>query len=146
MTPALFIDVPNVIKTRSKQSFPIHRSDWFLTEETLSTIKKYTDSNYRVFLIGNYSDIPVKKHDPNPIENLFVAIATHIEKELKLPPNNIGFDYATDRECFDYLPLPGLFYSLAVDHELLLGYSFVITTINLGKFIQQYSSVKPINL
>lgn len=144
MNNALFIDVANLIKTKSKQTFPLHREDWLLTDNIKDTIKKYTDLNFKVFLIGNHPDIPVRKHEPNPIENLYESIAQGIEKDLKLKPNTISFDYCTDKESFDYLPLPGLFYNLAIEHEILLGYSFILTIPNLGEFIQSYSSVKPI--
>lgn len=146
MYSALFLDIPNLIKTNSRQVFPIHREDWILPTEVKDIIKKHLDLNYKVFLIGNYSDVPVRKTDKDPINSLFTAISISLEKEFKMKPNSINFDYATDTEGFDYLPLPGLFYSLASDYEILLSYSSVVTNVILGKFIQQYSSVKPIIL
>lgn len=146
MHSALFIDVPNILKTHSKRPFPIHREDWFISDEVYDIIRKHTDLNFKVFLIGNYSNIPVRKREPNPIENLFTNIAETIEKKMGMTPNSIHFDYATDTESFDHLPLPGMLYNLGTEHEILLGFSFVITSVVLGKFIQQYSSVKPIIL
>ena len=146
MHSAIFLDIPNLIKTKSKQTFPIHREDWILQPEVIPSIRKFIDLNYKVFLIGNYPDIPVRKRDPNPIERLLSNIAEVLEGELKLPSNSINYDYATDVDSFDYLPLPGLLYDLATELEILLGYSFIVTTEVLGKYIQQYSSVKPLIL
>lgn len=144
MHSAIFLDIPNILKTNSKQAFPIHREDWIISQAVKDIISKHTNLNSKVFLIGNYPDIPVRKREPNPIENLFSNIAETLEKELGLESNSINFDYATDKESFDYLPLPGMLYELATEHEILLGYSFIITTSVLGNYIQQYSSVKPI--
>jgi len=146
MNSVLFLDIPNIIKTKSKQSFPIHREDWSIPQTIKDIIKKHTDLNYKVILIGNYPNISIRKNDINPIETLFTNIAQSIEQEFKLETNSINYDYATDVESFDYLPLPGMLYSLATEHEILLGYSFIVTNITLGKFIQQYSSVKPVIL
>jgi histidinol phosphatase-like enzyme len=144
MYNALFVDIPNLIKTKSKQAFPIHREDWTLTPQLKEVIKTYSSKGYKICLLGNYSDIPIRKHEPNPINNLYENIASTLEKELKLETNSIVYEYATDRESFDYLPLPGLFYNLASEHEILLSYSYIITVPHLGEFIQIYSSVKPI--
>ena len=144
MNSVLFLDIPTIIKTKSKQAFPIHREDWIITKEVKEIIKKYSDLNYKVALIGNYPNITVRKKDSNPIENLFTHIAQSLEIEFNLEVNSITYDYATDVESFEYLPLPGQFYSMAAEYDILLGYSFVVTNIILGKFIQQYSSVKPI--
>lgn len=144
MNNALFIDVANIIKIKSKQSFPIHREDWTIDQEVRDVIKKYTDLNFKVFLVGNHPNVSVRKREPNPIENLYESIAQSLEKDLKLKANSISFDYCTDRESFDHLPLPGMFYNLAIEHEILLSFSFIITIATLGEFIQTYSSVKPI--
>lgn len=144
MHSALFLDVPNLIKTNSKQAFPIHREDWVIPQEVKDILSKHLNLNYKVFLVGNYPNIPVRKREANPIENLFTNIAESLEKEFKLEPNSIHFEYATDNDSFDYLPLPGMFYNLATEHDILLGYSFIITTSVLSRYIQLYSSIKPI--
>ena len=146
MQSAIFIDIPNVLKTKSKQAFPIHREDWILTNDVKDILTKHINLNFKVFLVGNYPNIPVRKRESNPIENLFLNVAEALEKEFKLEPNSINFDYATDVNSFDYLPLPGMFYNLATEHEILLGYSFIITTSVLSRYIQLYSSIKPITL
>lgn len=146
MTSAIFLDIPNIIKTKSKQVFPIHREDWSITEEIREIIKKYLNLNYKVFLVGNYPNIPIRRREPNPIENLFLNIAETLEKDFELESNSINFEYATDTNSFDYLPLPGMFYNLATEHEILLGYSTIITTSVLSRYIQLYSSVKPITI
>lgn len=146
MNSVLFLDIPSIIKTNSKQAFPLHREDWFISNEIKETIKKYVDLNYKVALVGNYPNIAVRKKDINPIENLFTNIAERLELEFKLEPNSINYDYATDIESFEFLPLPGMLYTMAAEYDILLGYSFIITNVVLGKFIQQYSSVKAIIL
>jgi len=144
MHSALFLDIPNLITTNSKQAFPIHREDWNLSDEIIHIINKHVELNYKIFLVGNYPNIPVRKRESNPIENLFINIAESLEKEFKLETNSINFEYATDNDSFDYLPLPGMFYNLATEHDILLGYSFIITTSVLSRYIQLYSSIKPI--
>lgn len=146
MTSAIFLDIPNIIKTKSKQAFPIHREDWIITQEVRDIIKKYLDLNYKVFLVGNYPNIPVRRREANPIENLFINIAETLEADFNLESNNINFEYATDTNSFDYLPLPGMFYNLATEHEVLLGFSIVITTSVLSRYMQLYSSIKPITI
>jgi histidinol phosphatase-like enzyme len=146
MHSAIFLDIPNIIKIKSKQAFPLHREDWLLSDEIKDIIAKHVNLNYKVFLVGNYPNIPVRKRESNPIENLFTSIAEALEKEFKLETNSINFDYATDVNNFDYLPLPGMFYNLAAEHEILLGYSFIITTSVLARYMQMYSSIKPIIL
>lgn len=146
MTSAIFLDIPNIIKTRSKQAFPIGVDDWIITQEVRDIIKKHLDLNYKVFLVGNYPNIPVRKSDPNPIEKLFTVIAETLEKDFNLEINSINFDYTTDINSFDYLPLPGMFYNLATEYEVLLGYSTIITTSVLSRYIQLYSSIKPITI
>ncbi len=144
MNSVLFLDIPNIMKTKSKQAFPLHREDWIIPKEVKDIIKKHTDLNYKIALIGNYPNISVRKKDTNPIETLFINIAETLEQEFKLESNSITYDYATEVESFEYLPLPGMFYNMAAEYDILLGYSFVVTNIVLGKFIQQYSSVKAI--
>jgi len=146
MNNALFLDIPNIIKTNSKQDFPIHREDWYIPQAVKDVIKKHLEFNYRIILVGNYPEVYVNKRDHNPIHNLLVNIGESLENELKMPFNSIAFDYCTDTSSFEYLPLPGMFYNLACEHELLLGYSFIITNVTIGKFIQQYSGIKPIIL
>lgn len=146
MNNALFLDIPTIIKTNSKQDFPIHREDWSIPQSIKDIIKKHLEFNYKIVLIGNYPDVPVNKRRHNPIEDLLANIAEALEKDFSLPVNSIVYDYSTDSNSFEYLPLPGMLYNLAYEHELLLGYSFVITNITVGKFIQQYSGVKPIIL
>lgn len=146
MNSVLFLDVPSIIKTNSKQAFPLHREDWTISLEIKEVIKKYLDLNYKIALVGNYPNIAVRKKDSNPIENLFTNIAQSIEEEFKIEPNSINYDYATDIESFEFLPLPGMLYTMAAEYDILLGYSFIITNVVLGKFIQQYSSVKAIIL
>lgn len=146
MTSALFIDIGNIIKIKSKQNFPIHREDWTISNELKELIKSYLDLNFKVFLVGNHPNVPVRKHEANPIINLYENISQYLEKELKIKSNEIAFDYCTDKESFDFLPLPGLFYNLAVEHEIILTYSFIVTVPNVGEFIQNYTSVKPLYL
>lgn len=146
MNNAIFLDIPHIIKTNSKQAFPIHREDWSIAPAIIEQLKQYTNLDYKVFLVGNYPNIPVRKRENNPIENLFTNIANSLETSLNLKPNSIHFDYTTDSESFDYLPCPGMFYNLAYEHDIILPYSFIITSSILGKFIQQYSSVKSIIL
>lgn len=144
MTSALFLDIPNLIKTKSKNIFPIHREDWILPASVHTIIKQHTDLGCKVFLIGNYPDVAVRKREANPIENLFNNISNNLENTYGLEANSINFDYCTDTSSFDYLPLPGMLYSLASEYDILLGYSFIATTPILGKFIKQYSSVNPV--
>jgi hypothetical protein len=144
MHSALFLDVPNVIKVNSKNDFPIHREDWSISDAVKSIIKTHLDLNFKIILVGNYPNIPIRKNNANPIEDLFINIATTIEKDFKLKPNSINFDYATDPEGFDYLPLPGMLYTIASDYNVLLSFSFIVTAPILGKFIQNYSGVKGI--
>jgi histidinol phosphatase-like enzyme len=144
MHSALFLDVPNVIKVNSKNNFPIHREDWSISADIKEIIKTYLALNYKIILVGNYPNIPIRKNNANPIEDLFTNIANNIEKEFKLKTNSVNFDYATDPESFDYLPLPGMLYSIASDYNILLTFSFIITSPVLGKFIQNYSNVKGI--
>lgn len=146
MNNALFLDIPTIIKTNSKQDFPIHREDWYIPQSVKDIIKKHLEFNYKIVLIGNYPDVPVTKRHRNPIEDLLANIAETIETDFKLPYNSIVYDYCTDSASFEHLPLPGMFYNLAYEHELLLGYSFIITNPTVGKFIQQYSGVKPLIL
>ena len=145
MTPAIFIDLPTILKVKNKETFPLYRTDWSIPASIITLLTKHVKDNYKIFLVGNYPNIPVRRRDSNPIETLFIDVANHLEKELKIQTNSIGFEYSTDKESFDYLPLPGMFYTLASDHEILLSYSFFYTTnLTIGKFVQQYSSVKPI--
>lgn len=144
MTNALFLDLPNIIKTKSKQDFPLHREDWYIPQAVKDTIKKHLEFNYKILLVGNYPEVYVSKRQANPIENLMGNIAEALELEFKLPVNSVAYDYCTDSDSFEYLPLPGMFYNLAYEHELLLGYSFIITNDTVGKFIQQYSGIKPV--
>lgn len=146
MNNALFLDIPNVIKTNSKQAFPIHREDWYIPQPIKDIIKKHLEFNYKIVLVGNYPEVYVNKKELNPIENLLINIAEKLEAEFNLPSNTINYDYSTDSNSFEHLPLPGMFYNLAYEHELLLGYSFILTDVTIGKFIQQYSGIKPIIL
>jgi len=70
MNSVLFLDIPSIIKTKSKQAFPLHREDWVIAQEVKDIIKKHTTLNYKICLVGNYPNISVRKKDPNPIENL----------------------------------------------------------------------------
>jgi len=144
MNNALFLDIPTIIKTNSKQDFPIHREDWYIPQTIKDIIKKHLEFNYKIVLVGNYPEVYVNKKESNPIENLLRNIAEKLEEDFKLKPCSINYDYCTDSASFEHLPLPGMFYNLAYEHELLLGYSFIITNVTIGKFIQQYSGIKPI--
>lgn len=143
MKKALFITLDDtLVTTLSGRPYPIHGEDWKFISKTLPVIKEYHSKGYLICIITNQVGI----HKGLILETMFLRkmelIVATLERDLDLKVNDITYNYSTIPFDYDYLPNPGLLYSLAVDYDIDVVNSTLIGNCEREKLITKTTGIK----
>ena len=142
MKKALFVTFDEtLVTTLSGKKYSIHGEDWKFILNTVEIIKKAIKDGYVICFIINQIGIELGYISEKTFLRKVELIIKTLEKDLKLKTNTINYMYCSDSESYLCLPNPGMIYELAVEHEIDVVNSCVVSHTNTDKVICTNSGV-----
>jgi len=131
---ALFIDLDNVlVTTQTGREYPIHSKDWKFVIPALDAVKSFYNKGFLICIISNQSLIEEGLLNETVFINRIESICRVIESQLNIQPQSIMYSYCSKINNFHKMPNPGMIYEMAVDFELHLKDSVLLSSHLLGK-------------
>ncbi len=147
MNKALFITFDEtLVTTLSGKKYSIHGEDWKFINNTVDIIRKGISDEYIICFIINQIGIELGYISEKTFLRKIELIIKTLEKDLKLKTNTINYMYCSNSESYLCLPNPGMIYELAIEHEIDVVNSTVVSHTKLDWTICENAGIKNLKL
>lgn len=128
MDKGLFVLInETLITTKSGNQFPLNIEDWKFKTNFIQLFKDAIEKGYKIILLDNQFSIGDGFIPESTFINKLNYISSIIERDLDVDTNTVCYVYCKSRkDTFRSLPNPGMFYEMALEHELCLAHSVLI--------------------
>lgn len=129
MNSGLFLNfIGTVIETKSGRKYPVDKQDWKIRDGIVNLIRKASLKNYKVLIVTNQFHIEEELSLEKSINDILFKACVVLESRIRHKNFKIQYSYSdSDKTSFRTKPNPGMAYELAMDYELSLKDSFLVS-------------------
>jgi len=126
---ALFLDMDStLIKTKSKEKYPINIDDWIFIDGALKTAGDFIKNGYLPIIVTNQGGISDGYITKDEVDTKINNVIRTAENNLKLKHGTFKYYFAETNDKDDIMrkPNPGMAIAANLDHKIDLANSIMV--------------------